>query len=375
MLGTLGTMSMGVRLPIIKQNDELENIIVSSIINASDESNIPIEDGDIIGITESIVARANGLYITVDDIAESVKKKLNNPKGVYVLWPIYSRNRFSMILKGIARAVPGFVQVILDDGKDEVGNKHVNQFTGVDIREFYRNLIEEEGSHPIIHSTGYEKFFKNIFYDAMNGNKINVIVATIHNRNRLKQVFESFNSPDKLENGTAINVITLEEICDEFNPDFGVLGTNKATEETLKLFPTIDVAKRVALKVQEDIEAETGKHVEVLIYGDGCFKDPVGGIWEFADPVSAPYYTKGLDGTPNELKLKYVADNESSDEDFIRERIKHKKAEMAGQMITQGTTPRMYRDLVASLCDLTSGSGDKGTPVIWIKNYFKNYAD
>ena len=375
MLGTLGTMSMGVRLPIIKQNDELENIIVSSIINASDESNIPIEDGDIIGITESIVARANGLYITVDDIAESVKKKLNNPKGVYVLWPIYSRNRFSMILKGIARAVPGFVQVILDEGKDEVGNKHVNQFTGVDIREFYRNLIEEEGSHPIIHSTGYEKFFKNLFYDAMNGNKINVIVATIHNRNRLKQVFESFNSPDKLENGTAINVITLEEICDEFNPDFGVLGTNKATEETLKLFPTIDVAKRVALKVQEDIEAETGKHVEVLIYGDGCFKDPVGGIWEFADPVSAPYYTDGLEGTPNELKLKYVADNESSDEDFIRERIKHKKAEMAGQMITQGTTPRMYRDLVASLCDLTSGSGDKGTPVIWIKNYFKNYAD
>ena len=188
-------------------------------------------------------------------------------------------------------------------------------------------------------------------------------------------MFETFNSPDKLEDGTAINVITLEEICDEFNPDFGVLGTNKATEETLKLFPTIDVAKRVALKVQEDIEAETGKHVEVLIYGDGCFKDPVGGIWEFADPVSAPYYTEGLEGTPNELKLKYVADNESSDEDFIRERIKHKKAEMAGQMITQGTTPRMYRDLVASLCDLTSGSGDKGTPVIWIKNYFKNYAD
>lgn len=371
----LGTMSMGVRLPIIKEKDDIAQIVVDNIINSSDESGIPIEDGDIIGITESVVARAAGLYVTVDDIAENIKKKLNNPSSVYVLWPIYSRNRFSMILKGIARAVPGFVHVILDERKDEVGNKHVNQFTGVDIRDFYRNLIEAEGSHPAIHSTGSEKFFMNIFYDAMNGNRINVIVATIHSRNKVKQIFEAFNSPDKLEDGTAINVITLDEICDDINPDFGLLGSNKATEEKLKLFPTVELAKKVALGVQERIMKQSGHHVEVLIYGDGCFKDPVGGIWEFADPVSAPYHTDGLDGTPNELKLKYVADNESSDEDFIRERIKHKKAEMAGQMITQGTTPRMYRDLVASLCDLTSGSGDKGTPVIWIKNYFKNYAD
>lgn len=371
----LGTMSMGVRLPIIKENDELEKIIANEIIRSSVEHKIPIEDGDIIGITESIVARAAGLYVTVDDIAENIKKKLNNPSSVYVLWPIYSRNRFSMILKGIARAVPGFVQVVLDEGKDEVGNKHVNQFTGVDIRDFYRNIIEEEGSHAAIHSKDSDKWFMNIFYDAMNGNKINVIVATIHSRNRIKQMFETFNSPDKLEDGTAINVITLDEICDDINPDFGLLGSNKATDDKLKLFPTVELAKKVALGVQERMYKQSGHHLEVLIYGDGCFKDPVGGIWEFADPISAPYYTDGLEGTPNELKLKYIADNESADEDFIVERIKHKDDNLTGQMISQGTTPRMYRDLVASLCDLTSGSGDKGTPVVWIKNYFKNYAD
>ena len=371
----LGTMSMGVRLPIIKENDDLENIIVDSIINSSDESNIPIDDGDIIGITESIVARAAGLYATVDDIAESVKKKFNNPNHVYVLWPIYSRNRFSMILKGIARAVP-YIDVILSAGKDEVGNEHVNQFTGVDIKEFYANLIKDEGSHPSIHTRGYELFFKHVLYDALHGNKINVIVATIHNRKKLKEVFDDHNKrPETKDKNCFINVITLDEICDDINPDFGLLGSNKATEEKLKLFPTVEVSKKVALGVQERIMKHTGKQVEVLIYGDGCFKDPVGGIWEFADPVSSPYYTDGLEGTPNELKLKYIADNESADEDFIIERIKHKKKEMAGQMITQGTTPRMYCDLVASLCDLTSGSGDKGTPVIWIKNYFKNYAD
>lgn len=371
----LGTMSMGVRLPIIKENDDLEKIIANEIIRSSVEHKIPIEDGDIIGITESVVARAAGLYVTVDDIAECIKKKFNNPNSVYVLWPIYSRNRFSMILKGIARAVPGFVQVILSDGKDEVGNKHVNQFTGVDIKEFYKNLIEEEGAHPIIHSNGYERYVKNVFYDAFNGNSINIIVATIHSRKLLKESFDSYNNRIATEGGEPINVITLDEICDDINPDFGVLGSNKATEEKLKLFPTVELAKKVALGVQERMYKQSGHHVEVLIYGDGCFKDPVGGIWELADPVSSPYYTEGLDGTPNELKLKYIADNESADEDFIVERIKHKGDNLTGQMVSQGTTPRRYRDLIASLCDLTSGSGDKGTPVVWIKNYFKNYAD
>lgn len=367
-------MSMGVRLPIIKENDDIVRIIADRIERSSNECNIPIDNGDIIGITESIVARAAGLYVTVDEIAECIKKKFNNPKSIYVLWPIYSRNRFSLILKGIARAVP-YIDVILSTGKDEVGNEHINQFTGVDIKEFYTNLIKDEGSHPSIHTRGYERFYKHILYDALNGNMINVIVATIHNRDKVKQQFEIYNSPDKLENGTAIKVLTLDEICDDLNPDFGLLGSNKATEEKLKLFPTVEVSKKVALGVQERIMKHTGKKIEVLIYGDGCFKDPVGGIWELADPVSSPYYTEGLEGTPNELKLKYIADNESADEDFIVERIKHKDDDLTGQMVSQGTTPRRYRDLVASLCDLTSGSGDKGTPVVWIKNYFKNYAD
>lgn len=369
----LGTMSMGVRLPIIKENDDIIRIVADRIERTSNECNIPIDNGDIIGITESIVARSAGLYATVDEIAESVKKKLNNPNTVYVLWPIYSRNRFSMILKGIARAVP-YVHVVLNSGKDEVGNEHINQFTGVNIIDFYKNLIKEEGSHPSIHSQGYERFVKNILYNAIHGNRTDIIVATIHDRKDIKGLFEKHNMrEDKI--GQPINVITLEELCDDINPDFGLLGSNKATEEKLKLFPTVKISKEVALGVQERIMKHTGKQVEVLIYGDGCFKDPVGGIWEFADPVSAPYYTEGLEGTPNELKLKYIADNESADEDFIVERIKHKDDNLSGQMISQGTTPRMYRDLVASLCDLTSGSGDKGTPVIWIKNYFKNYAD
>lgn len=365
---------MGVRLPIIKENDDIEKIIANEVIRSSVEHKIPIEDGDIIGITESIVARAAGLYVTVDDIAECIKKKFNNPNSVYVLWPIYSRNRFSMILKGIARAVP-YVHVVLNRGKDEVGNALFNQFTGVDIKEFYENLIEEEGSHPVMHSNGYETFFKNILYDAFNGNRINIIIATIHNREKIKKEFESYNERTATEGGEPINVITLDELCRDINPDFGLLGSNKATEEKLKLFPTVELAKKVAIGVQERIMKQSGHQVEVLIYGDGCFKDPVGGIWELADPVSSPYYTEGLDGAPNELKLKYIADNESADEDFIVERIKHKDGNLTGQMISQGTTPRRYRDLVASLCDLTSGSGDKGTPVVWIKNYFKNYAD
>ena len=369
----LGTMSMGVRLPIIKENDDIIRIVADRIERASNEYNIPIDNGDIIGITESIVARAAGLYATVDEIAECIKKKFNNPKSIYVLWPIYSRNRFSLILKGISRSAR-HINVALYPGKDEVGNDHFNQFTGVDIDKFYRDLIIDEGAVPSI-LTKKEDVISRIYKEAVLNRDCNVIVATIHNRERIKQFFEKYNSPDKLENGTAIKVLTLDEICDDLNPDFGLLGSNKATEEKLKLFPTVKISKEVALGVQERIMKHTGKQVEVLIYGDGCFKDPVGGIWEFADPVSAPYYTEGLEGTPNELKLKYIADNESADEDFIVERIKHKDDNLSGQMISQGTTPRMYRDLVASLCDLTSGSGDKGTPVIWIKNYFKNYAD
>ena len=364
---------MGVRLPIIKENDDIVRIIADRVERSSNECNIPIDNGDIIGITESIVARAAGLYVTVDEIAECIKKKFNNPKSIFVLWPIYSRNRFSLILKGISRSAR-YINVALYPGKDEVGNDHFNQFTGVDIDKFYRELIIDEGAVPSILAKK-EDVISKIYKDAVWNGDCNVIVATIHNRKRAKQFFEEYNSPDKLENGTAIKVLTLDEICDDLNPDFGLLGSNKATEEKLKLFPTVEVAKKVALGVQERIMKHTGKQVEVLIYGDGCFKDPVGGIWELADPVSSPYYTEGLEGTPNELKLKYIADNESADEDFIVERIKHKDDNLTGQMISQGTTPRRYRDLIASLCDLTSGSGDKGTPVVWIKNYFKNYAD
>ena len=369
----LGTMSMGVRLPIIKENDDIVRIIADRIERSSNECNIPIDNGDIIGITESIVARAAGLYVTVDEIAECIKKKFNNPKSIFVLWPIYSRNRFSLRLKGITRSAR-YINLAHYPGKDEVGNDHFNQFTGVDIDKFYRELIIDEGAVPSILAKK-EDVISKIYKDAVWNGDCNVIVATIHNRKRVKQFFEEYNSPDKLENGTAIKVLTLDEMCDDLNPDFGLLGSNKATEEKLKLFPTVEVAKKVALGVQERIMKHTGKQVEVLIYGDGCFKDPVGGIWELADPVSSPYYTEGLEGTPNELKLKYIADNESADEDFIVERIKHKDDNLTGQMISQGTTPRRYRDLIASLCDLTSGSGDKGTPVVWIKNYFKNYAD
>lgn len=372
----LGTMSMGVRLPIIKENDDIIRIVADRIERASNENNIPIDDGDIIGITESIVARAAGLYVTVNDIAESVKKKFNNPEMVFVIYPIFSRNRFSLILKGIAKAVR-YTNVILNEEHDEVGNMHVNQFTGVDIDKFYRDLIIDQGSVPSIFNVK-KGVFEIISKYVLRNEKVNVIVSSIHNRDRVKQIFDEYNETvikEKLGEKHVINVITLQELCDDINSDFGLLGSNKATEEKLKLFPTVKISKEVALGVQERIMKHTGKKVEVLIYGDGCFKDPVGGIWEFADPISAPYYTEGLEGTPNELKLKYIADNESADEDFIIERIKHKDDNLSGQMISQGTTPRMYRDLVASLCDLTSGSGDKGTPVIWIKNYFKNYAD
>lgn len=360
-------MSMGVRLPIIKENDDITRIIADRIERSSNECNIPIDNGDIIGITESIVARSAGLYVSVDDVAKSVMEKFDGQDKVYVLWPIYSRNRFSLILKGIAKGTRNVVVVL--SGKDEVGNDLVNQFTGVDIVEFYRNLIKESGAIPIILKSANE-VFQMWLKDFSDKKRINVIQAACHPDDvRGYASFRHF-----VENGV-LKEITLGDLCDDVNPDFGLFGSNKATEDTLKLFPTVELSKTVALGVQERIMKHTGKHVEVLIYGDGCFKDPVGGIWELADPVSSPYYTDGLEGTPNELKLKYIADNESADEDFIVERIKHKKAEMAGQMITQGTTPRMYRDLVASLCDLTSGSGDKGTPVVWIKNYFKNYAD
>ena len=372
----LGTMSMGVRLPVIKENDDIEKIIANEIIHNSVVNHISIDDGDIIGITESIVARAHGLYVTVDDVAESVKKKFNNPEMVFVACPIFSRNRFSLILKGIARAVK-YTNVILNEVHDEVGNMHVNQFTGVDIDKFYRNLIIDQGSVPSIFNAK-KGVFDIISKYVLRDEKVNVIVSSIHNRDRVKQLFEEYNKTvikENLGENHVINVITLQELCDDINPDFGLLGSNKATEEKLKLFPTIEISKKVALGVQERILKQSGHHVEVLIYGDGCFKDPVGGIWEFADPVSAPYYTEGLEGTPNELKFKFIADNESADEDYIVERIKHKDNDLSGQMVSQGTTPRMYRDLIASLCDLTSGSGDKGTPVIWIKNYFKNYAD
>lgn len=359
----LGTMSMGVRLPIIRDTDDIEQIVVDNIINSSDESNIPIEDGDIIGITESIVARANGLYVDIEDVAESVRKKFNNSEKVYVLWPIYSRNRFSLILKGIAKAVKDVV-VVLNNGKDEVGNELVNQFTGVDIVEFYTNLIKDAGARPFILKNGVKELTHQFANDLSNGKKLNIIHAECHP----KEI--------GLKNSENTKEITLAELCDDVNPDFGLLGSNKASENELKLFPTVELAKRVCLNVQRMIKEETGKHVEVLVYGDGCFKDPVGGIWEFADPVSAPYYTDGLEGTPNELKFKYIVDNDDVDETTLKEKIKSKQQIISdNKMQAQGTTPRMYRDLVASLCDLTSGSGDKGTPVIWIKNYFKNYAD
>lgn len=339
-----GVSSTGLIAPIIREGDDLCKIVCNTVFNAIDN----VEDGDIIGITESVVARAQGNYVTVDEVAEDIKKKFNNPENIHVYKPIYSRNRFAMILKAIARAVKDTVFIVMPD-IDEVGNVLKNHpFTGLDYDEYYKSIVESEGKKCVIE---YINDLPHSFDDVLD--------CQIH-----RQDF----------------TMNLARICED-KCEYGLYGSNKASEEVLKLFPDTKKAQKLVEDIKKEIFERSGYNVEVMIYGDGCFKDPVGGIWEFADKVVSPAYTSGLEGTPNEIKIKNFADDKykdlSGDEltRAIRQEIKTKDNNLKGNMASQGTTPRRYVDLLGSLMDLTSGSGDKGTPIVYIKRYFKNFAD
>ncbi|MBQ8321281.1 MAG: coenzyme F420-0:L-glutamate ligase [Clostridia bacterium] len=389
-----GTVSRGVRAPIIRSGDDLASIVTSSVLEAAKDEGVAIRDRDIIAMTEAIVARAQGNYASVDDIASDVGAKFGD-NAVGVIFPILSRNRFAICLKGIARGAKKIV-LMLSYPSDEVGNhlvsldaldeKGVNpysdvltlekyrelfgyekhRFTGIDYVEYYESLIKGEGAEC-------EIVFANDPRAVLNYTKC-VLNCDIHTRQRTKRLLKAA--------GAEI-VFGLDEILTSpvnnsgYNENYGLLGSNKATEDQVKLFPRD--CQALVEDIQARIKAETGKTVEVMVYGDGAFKDPIGKIWELADPVVSPAYTSGLEGTPNELKLKYLADNDfaSLSGDALKEAIKgeieKKDANLVGNMASEGTTPRRLTDLIGSLCDLTSGSGDKGTPIVFIQGYFDNY--
>lgn len=390
----VGTVSRGVRAPIIREGDNLVQIVVDSVLAAGQSEGFSFHDRDVVAVTEAVVARAQGNYAHINDIAADVKVKLGG-ETIGVIFPILSRNRFSVCLKGIARGAKKVV-LMLSFPADEVGNHLIDEdlldekgvnpwsdvlteekyrelfgrvlhpFTGVDYIEFYSELIRESGAEVEIILSNNPKTILD-YTDK-------VLCCDIHTRNRTKRI---------LKKAGASVVLGLDDIMTEsvngsgFNPNYGLLGSNKATEETVKLFPKdCDVfVSEVAALMKE----KTGKNIEVMVYGDGAFKDPVGEIWELADPVVSPAYTPGLEGTPNEVKLKYLADNNfaslSGDalKEAISDYIRNKDADLKGQMVSQGTTPRRLTDLIGSLADLTSGSGDKGTPIILIQGYFDNY--
>ena len=390
----IGTVSRGVRTPIIRQGDDIVDIVTASVLEAAVDGGFEIKDRDIVAMTEAIVARAQGNYASVDDIATDIKAKFGG-ETVGVIFPILSRNRFAICLRGIAKGAKKIV-LMLSYPSDEVGNhlvsmdaideKGVNpysdvltlekyrelfgyekhKFTGVDYVEYYASIIEECGAEAQI-------IFANDARAVLPYTK-NVLCCDIHTRARTKRILRAAGA-DK--------VYGLDEILSEsvngsgFNEHYGLLGSNKATEEQVKLFPR--ECQPVVDAIQKKIFEATGKTVEVMVYGDGAFKDPVGKIWELADPVVAPAYTAGLEGTPNELKLKYLADNEFSGlsgdalKEAIKQKITEKDSDLVGKMASEGTTPRRLTDLIGSLCDLTSGSGDKGTPVVHIQGYFDNY--
>ena len=392
---TIGTVVRGIRTPIIKENADLKNIVVDSILNAKESEGFEFHDKDIVAITEAVVGIAEGNYATVDDIATDIKNKFNNPEELGIVFPILSRNRFSLILKGIARSTKK-LYVLLSFPSDEVGNgildedkldnskytlgsviteeeyeetfgDWIHPFTGINMIHFYRDLIKDEGCEPVFILSNNEK-------EILNYTK-NVINCDIHTRLKTKKVLE--------QNGA--KVYGLFEILNApvngsgYNEKYGLLGSNKSTEERLKLFP--QTGQTLVEEIQKILKEKTGKTIEVMVYGDGAFKDPVGGIWELADPVVSPAHTSGLIGTPNEIKLKYVSDNKFPNlegdalKEAIKEEIRNKEADLKGQMITEGTTPRRLTDLIGSLCDLTSGSGDKGTPVVFIQGYFDNLSN
>ena len=396
MARSVGTISRGIRCPIIREGDNLADIVVESVLGAATESGFELRDRDVIAATESIVARAQGNYASVEAIAKDVKAKLGG-ETVGVIFPILSRNRFAICLKGIAMGAKKVV-LMLSYPSDEVGNELVSldqvdeaginpysdaltlekyrelfgenkhEFTGVDYVDYYSQVIKEAGAEV-------EVVFANNPREILKYTK-NVLNCDIHTRARTKRIL--------LDNG-AEKVCSLDEILNSsidgsgYNTKYGLLGSNKSTEDMVKLFPNecFDLVE----DIQAQILAKTGKHIEVMVYGDGAFKDPAGKIWELADPCVSPAYTTGLEGTPNELKLKYLADNDFKDlsgealRDAISKKIKEKDDNLVGNMASQGTTPRKLTDLIGSLCDLTSGSGDKGTPVVLVQGYFDNYTD
>ena len=377
-----GVQSIGIKLPIIREGDDLTNIVVDAILNATavynngyDFSNdtpfwYDINNKDVIGITESIVARAQGNYVTIDDIVQFLDK-MNITKNLILYSPIMSRNRFSMILKAFARYADS-ISIVLDGYFDEQGNPNfgINQFTGVDIQKYYKELAAKE-------NCGLE-FITNVLYPLIDKQWKGIKFG--------ETFIDCRCHPEEADQLTLKDIMCTSVTrkagsVSGYNEDYGLLGSNKATDEKLKLFPRKEESQKLVEEVQQRIFEKTGKHVEVMVYGDGCFKDPVGGIWEFADPVVSPAYTKGLEGTPNEIKIKAFADDEFAKlegkelEDAIKEKISNKDKDLVGKMASQGTTPRRYVDLLGSLMDLTSGSGDKGTPVVLIKNYFNNYSN
>jgi len=390
----VGTISRGIRAPIIRQGDNLAEIVTSSVLEAAAEEGYSVRDRDIVAMTESIVARAQGNYASVEDIAADIRAKFGG-ETVGVIFPILSRNRFAICLRGIAKGAKKVV-LMLSYPSDEVGNHlvsldmldekginpytdalsleryrelfgyEVHPFTGVDYVAYYKSLIEDCGAEA-------EIIFANRPQAILPYTK-NVLCCDIHTRARTKRLLKA---------GGAEIVFGMDDILSApingsgYNEKYGLLGSNKATEDTVKLFPRD--CQDLVEDIQKRILEATGKHVEVMVYGDGAFKDPIGKIWELADPVVSPAYTAGLEGTPNELKMKYLADNDFAHlsgealKEAIKEQIQKKDGSLVGNMASEGTTPRRLTDLIGSLCDLTSGSGDKGTPIIHIQGYFDNY--
>jgi len=392
----VGTISRGIRCPIIRENDNLVDITVNSVLEAAKSEGYELRDKDIIALTESIVARAQGNYASIQDIADDVKRKFGN-ETVGVIFPILSRNRFAIVLKGIAMGVKKIV-LMLSYPSDEVGNAllsyddldeagvnpyydvlslekyrelfgyKVHEFTGIDYVDYYANIIKDAGAEV-------EIVFANQAKTILNYTDF-VINCDIHTRVRTKRLLK--NAGAKLVYGMD-DILTSSINGSGYNEKYGLLGSNKSTEDKIKLFPRD--CQQLVEDIQNKIKDLTGKHVEVMIYGDGAFKDPQGKIWELADPVVSPAFTSGLKGTPNELKLKYLADNDFKDlsgdelKQAISNSIREKGSNLVGNMASQGTTPRQLTDLIGSLCDLTSGSGDKGTPIIHIQGYFDNYTN
>lgn len=393
---TVGTVVRGIRTPIIKDGDDLKQIVIDSVLNASKEENFTFNDRDIIAITEAVLGISTGNYATIDDIATDVKNKFNG-NHIGIVFPILSRNRFAVCLRAFARAMDK-ITMLLSYPSDEVGNdildkeklensginpysdiisekeytekfgdfKHI--FTGVNMVDFYREVVNSENCEiEFVFSNQPEEILK--YTDE-------VLACDIHTRAKTKE---------KIKRAGGKTVLGMDDILTTsvngsgYNSKYGLLGSNRATEEKVKLFP--EAGEELVYWIQDELKKITGKTIEVMIYGDGAFKDPVGKIWELADPVVSPFYTKGLEGSPNELKLKYLSDNKYSNlkgeelQAAIRKEIEEKDKNLKGKIETQGTTPRRYTDLIGSLCDLTSGSGDKGTPVVFIQGYFDNYAN